>query len=1064
MEYGRLNAAQKQAVDAIDGPVLIVAGPGTGKTQLLSARVANILQKSDVYPDNILCLTFTNKAADNMKERLRELIGNDASSIVVRTFHGLAAHVMNRYPEYFWHGAKLSIAADAVQLEIIQRVLGSLPPDNPLSLKFAGQFTLIDDVSRSINLAKEAGLTPDKLRAIISANIEYIDQIEASMVELGNLRISGKSLDKIEGIVESLPDQPIEKLITPLLSLKTVIQQSFENAKTEAEKIGKNTPFSKWKSRWIQKNDGSYGMFDERARNNWWNALADAYELYRNQLHLRGFYDYADMLVEVIGQIEQNSDLRASLQEQFQYVLIDEFQDTNAAQLRLAHLIADHQELDQPNLMAVGDDDQSIFKFQGAELSNMLGFTRQYPASKIVILTDNYRSTQVVLDAADGIIKHARYRLVGHMENLSKDLKAVNPPKNKGALGHKIYRSREEQLNDLALLAGQLLEKGSVAILARHHASLRDISALLNRNHVPLSYEQSNDILQQPAIEQLFLILKILVATKKGNRSSVNEALSLALRHPMWGIEPKTLWTFALDQQTKHDWLSGLRLTSDKKLNKVGEWLEWLTGLSASEPLAVVIEYVLGLRDNDLLESPIKTYYLQSDKISDTYVGTLSALHVLRTLVGEFSASRTTKVEDFVQFVELMAGNNKVIADTSPFVSGTKCVELMTVHKAKGLEFDAVIIVDGTEQEWSPRVRGRIPPANLPLRPAEDDTDDYARLMYVAATRAKHTLIVGSYKLSVKNEDMASAASLSEFPKIDVRPLEGKELVTALEQSLLWPKLEQIDERELLLPRLKNFSINVSNLINFLDLSRGGPAYFKERSLLRLPQAKSPSAAMGTAIHSALEEAQLAANAGVSDIEVVLNKFKTALKNEGLPEQDYKKKLAEGERALKLFIQKWEWQFTPGAHPEYKVADVFCDQARLDGKLDVLDRTNGHALITDYKTGKPLNSLNVRAGEQGIKAWRHRLQLIFYALLVDIDPGIKVKGDSVCQMVYVESGSKNKLVLSYQPTKNELTRLGSLINAVWRHIQKLDFPDVDHYPPTADGIHKFEEDLLEGKI
>src|ERR1017187_7944583 len=118
--YRQLNEQQKQAVDAIDGPVLVVAGPGTGKTQLLSVRVANILQKTDTDASGILCLTFTNKAALNMRERLYQLIGSGSRNVVVRTFHSFAAEIMNQYPDYFWDGARLSVAPDAVQLEIIQ--------------------------------------------------------------------------------------------------------------------------------------------------------------------------------------------------------------------------------------------------------------------------------------------------------------------------------------------------------------------------------------------------------------------------------------------------------------------------------------------------------------------------------------------------------------------------------------------------------------------------------------------------------------------------------------------------------------------------------------------------------------------------------------------------------------------------------------------------------------------------------------------------------------------------------------------------------------------------------
>lgn len=1063
--YDSLNPKQKEAVNTIDGPLLVVAGPGTGKTQLLGARVANILRKTDVYPDNILCLTFTNKAADNMKQRLLDIIGSDAVSVVVNTFHGLAADVMNRHPEYFWHGARLLIAPDALQLEVMQRILSSLPPDHPLALKFAGQFTLVDDAAGAIKLAKEAGFTPDRLREIIKDNLKYINEIEPDFIELGQTRISPKTLPKIASLVEFLPKQSFATTTAALQSIQSVIQDSFQAGLEEAEKTGKTTPISRWKARWIQHVDDQYGLFNERRRNEWWLGVADAYEAYRGLLHSQGYYDFDDMLVEVISQIEKHADLKASLQEQFQYVLIDEFQDTNAAQIRLAHLIADHVDLPEPNIMAVGDDDQSIFKFQGAELSNMLRFTKDYKKAKRLVLTDNYRSTQSILDESAGIIAHAKYRLVNKLPNLAKDLRAAAAPSTKSNILHSSYRSREEQLVSTAKIAKDLLQKGnSVAILARRHSSLRDTAMILHQNHTPISYEQSNNILEQPVIEQLVLILKILVYLKRGEASRINELLSLTLRHPMWNIDGKKLWTFAVNQQKHYDWFLGLIESKDKKLKATGQWLEWLSGLSAKEPLAVIVEFVLGLRDNPDYKSPIKSYFLEQSAVTESRIEALSAVQLLRSLVSEFRMGKAAKVEDFVTFVEIMQVAGKPISDISPFVSGEKCVQLLTVHKAKGLEFDAVIVIDAVSSEWSPKNRGRLPPANLPLRPAEDDTDDYVRLMYVAATRAKHTLVINSYQYSDTGASVLAAVSLSRLPVTVMPAKTGKELVSVLKQSLAWPRLEQTDEKSILKPLLENYSINVSNLINFLDVTRGGPQYFKERNLLRLPSAKSPAASLGNAVHSALEEAQLLFNVRKFDFVTIINRFETSLLNEGLPEADYRQKLKEGRLILKNFVQKQNWQFSKGAKPEYRVADVHLGPARLSGKLDVLDNSGENTTISDYKTGRPQTSLNTKSGDAGVKAWRHRLQLIFYALLAELDPSIKIKGDLMCQMVYVEADSKSKQLLQYQPSDKDLQHLKLVLKAVWEHVQKLDFPDTSKYPADLAGITAFEQDLLDGKI
>jgi DNA helicase II / ATP-dependent DNA helicase PcrA len=155
--FGSLNKKQLQAVKQIDGPVLVIAGPGTGKTQLLSTRVAYILKTADVSPSNILCLTFTNKAAVNMKDRIIELAGPDGARVEAATFHSFAGNIMNSYPDYFWNAANLSIAPESLQLDIIETIVSKLPLDNPLALKFAGQFTLLNDIQNSIKLAKDAG-------------------------------------------------------------------------------------------------------------------------------------------------------------------------------------------------------------------------------------------------------------------------------------------------------------------------------------------------------------------------------------------------------------------------------------------------------------------------------------------------------------------------------------------------------------------------------------------------------------------------------------------------------------------------------------------------------------------------------------------------------------------------------------------------------------------------------------------------------------------------------------------------------------------------------------------
>ncbi|MBI3624175.1 ATP-dependent helicase [Candidatus Saccharibacteria bacterium] len=593
-EYKRLNAKQREAVDTIEGPVLVIAGPGTGKTQLLSLRVANILTRTDAAPENILCLTFTNKAANNMRERLLDLVGSASLRVMVKTFHSFAVEIMNRYPDYFWNGARLVTVPGTVQLEIIQSVLDKLPLRSPLARKFAGEYTAIADVQTGLRLVKEAGLTPEKLRALITANEKFIDLIEPKLIQLLDKPLRRQQLGSLQAGLETLPKQPINRLIAPLVSLDSVLVDSFSYAVHRDQEIGKLTNLSQWKQRWLQTVDGKKSMLNERKRNSWWLELATVYAGYRDMLHRQGYYDYADMLVEVISQLEQNPDMLSEVQEQFLYVLIDEFQDTNAAQLRIAHLVADHHTSNsQPNLMVVGDDDQSIFKFNGAELNNMLNFRQFYKLKKPIILTQNYRSSQAILDTAKRVAEMAHDRLVTREPDLNKNLVAARPPRQTGLITHFRYPTRQHQLAAVAKeIERRFSPRNSVAVLARGHDSLRRLAVMLLESGIDVRYEQRNNVLEHEAVQHIHIMAKIVTAIQAGDEETVNTYLPQLLQHPMWRVKATTLWQLAVANHHQPHWLHSLLHHSNKQLQKLANWLLWLSGQSSEAPLPVMIEYV----------------------------------------------------------------------------------------------------------------------------------------------------------------------------------------------------------------------------------------------------------------------------------------------------------------------------------------------------------------------------------------------------------------------------------------------------------------------------------------
>jgi DNA helicase-2/ATP-dependent DNA helicase PcrA len=1067
-EYAKLNPTQKLAVNATEGAVLVIAGPGTGKTQLLSMRVATILRTTDTLPGNILCLTFTNKAALNMQQRLTRLIGSTGQKVMIKTFHSFAAEIMNLYPQYFWNGAALANVPDAVQLEIITDILSGLPLDNPLALKFAGQFTAVKSVLGALKESKEAGLTPDKLRTLIRANLSYIDEVEEQLVDICAERLSYKTLDELALQIDELPEQATDELTRPLISLSTVIREDFEKAHSLDEGTSKTKNTGDWKRRWLQSVDGQKGMHAERERNEWWLKLADVYEAYRGVLHERGYYDYSDMIIEVIAQLEQKPDMRADAQERFQYVLIDEFQDTNAAQLRLAHLVADHPVAESnPNIMAVGDDDQSIYKFNGAELSNMRSFKRSYPATREFVLTGNYRSSQAVLDFSAQVIEQVAERLTSTDPSLSKVLVAKNPPGSKSTIRHTIYPTKEHEYYGLAeRIASVKASGGSVAVLARGHDSLKAVAHTLHQAGVPIRYEQSENILLQPMIVEISYICEIIVALAAGDEPTVNRFLPQLLAHKAWQISPLELWQLALKNRYQPHWIESLLASKNQQAETIAHWLLWLALETETEPLPRILELVIGLSASEHLTSPLRRYYLEANAIDTPYLASISAARKLLGLAQEFCEQGEATVASFVRLLHVSEDNGRSITDESLFVTADDAVELLSIHKAKGLEFDSVFVVDAQESVWKPKTTGRRPPANLPLKPSGDDFDDYVRLMFVAVTRAKRDIYISSYAVGAAGEEVLPSAIIRDIlPGTVIDYKRAGDPTTILESALRWPRLEGSEETELLKHILDDYALSPSAYLDFLDVAKGGPQYFLAKHLLKLPEAATNSAAFGSAVHSALERAQQLVSEGSFELGAVLTSYEKALAQQQLSQVDFDRYLIHGQQVISRLFEDYGVRLLPSGWAEAKLT-LTLEGAKLSGKLDRLDiDPETLALtITDYKTGNPLSSFQTRNKVIQIKAWRHRTQLQLYALMVQASGQYKYKGPVTTQMMYVEAETDKDLTRQLVPEVADLDRLTKLVGIVYERITTHNLPDVRHYSEDFDGIHKFENDLLSGTI
>ena len=436
--YKSLNSAQKKAVDTIDGPVMVIAGPGSGKTELLSLRVGNILKAGTARASNILLLTFTETAARNMRERLESLIGPDAFRVAIYTFHGFCTDIIGRYPEYFWNGAHYKPASDLVQSEILESIFKRLPHKHILgSFHPEMGYSYLKEAQIRIKDIKKGGLTPERFKELLEENEKSLDALNKIVQKDLPERIGKDSIAAFERMKLAFEKEGS--------NVASMYAKSIEHALTDCEVTEKTTPLSVWKTEYTGKDEDGTRVLKDCLQLPKLYALTEIYAEYQKALHAEGYFDYEDMILQVVGELERNVTLRTELEEQYQYIMVDEFQDTNNAQLSLVKAISSNPVHEgRPNVCMVGDDDQAIYKFQGAEISNIHSFRELYKDVEVIVLTENYRSTQAVLDFARAIVLQGVNRLETRYKEIRKDLKAKNTSLPSGAISTFSFGSEEE--------------------------------------------------------------------------------------------------------------------------------------------------------------------------------------------------------------------------------------------------------------------------------------------------------------------------------------------------------------------------------------------------------------------------------------------------------------------------------------------------------------------------------------------------------------------------------------------------------------------------------------------
>jgi ATP-dependent DNA helicase UvrD/PcrA len=599
-----LNEPQREAVLHGEGPLLILAGAGSGKTRVLTHRIAHLVGSGQARPGEILAITFTNKAAQEMRERVEQLVGNRARAMWVMTFHSACARILRAEAEKLGYTRGFTIYDEGDSLRLVKACIDELDIDPK---RFAPR-----GIRRQISDAKNALLDAEAYRLKVST------------------------------------------------------------------------------------------FFEQTA--------ADVYDLYEKRLHAANAMDFDDLLFRAVNLFELYEEVRDRYRRSFRFVLVDEYQDTNRAQYRWLQLLTEESR----NLCVVGDDDQSVYGFRGADIQNILGFERDFPDAEVVKLEQNYRSTQTILNASNGVIANNRQR---KDKFLWSELGAGDPVH---------VRELEDEHAEARFVVSEierLVEQGEsrdeIAVFYRTNAQSRVLEDMLVRYGVGYQVIGGTRFYERAEIKDALAYLTLLV------NPADTVAFGRAVNSPRRGIGSTTqgrlvgyantigepIWDVAAEPES----VPGLAAAAVKAVGRF---------MSVMERLRERVESGAGVGDvlAETLEETGYTEALQAERTIEAQ-GRLENLEELVGVAREYDATAEEgSVEEFLQQLALFSEQDNLRDDEG-------IVTLMTLHNAKGLEFGIVFII-GLEDGVFPHMRAI----------EAGDLEEERRLAYVGITRAKREL------------------------------------------------------------------------------------------------------------------------------------------------------------------------------------------------------------------------------------------------------------------------------------------------------------------------------------
>ena len=1104
--YTKLAPEQKKAVDTIDGPVLVIAGPGTGKTQLLALRAANILKKTDTAPQNILCLTYTEVGARNMRLRLAQFIDKAAYDIQISTYHGFGSEIIRNYAEYFTEFDDEQPVDKIGQNVIMHEIYKELPATNVL---WNSRVYLKDSID-FISEAKRARLFPDDLRKIANDNDAFIQNTKEKVAEiLSNVQ---KMIPSVipqfshlnDYLNEIAKDATTYKSITPISYLA---KEDLEDAISQAIETRKTPALTAWKNKWLAKDDKDCWIFNGKRENKKVRAGADIYEMYLKKLSEKKLFDFDDMILRAIHAIRENDELRFTLQEKYQYIMLDEFQDTNLSQLELIELLTDNPVNEgRPDILAVGDDDQAIYSFQGANLGNMLSFHKMYRDVTTITLKDNWRSHEDILNISENISSQIEERLHKGLGFSDKKLQAMNGnlPKISRVERHN-FKSDIAQFSWVAQQIKNEIESGTkpsdIAIIAPKHKYLEPLVPYLKLLNIPIRYDKRENVFDDSHIQSLVVMTQLVIALRDNKTQEANSLWPAVLSAPEWKIPTSNIWKLSWAanknyyENGENNWQA--LMMEDEKFKLIALFFAQLASASNTLTLEMILDYLTGVTPLIINEietpeytSPYFEYYFGKQNREEdpaAFMQLLSNLTVLRQHLRNYKKTEASPltIDDFIEFVKAYEDAGEKLLNTTPYHSSDNAVQLLTAYGAKGLEFGAVFTLATVDEVWGMKARSNGNRISLPvnlkiIRQSGRTKDERKRLFFVALTRAKHMLIMTSYEQDFSGRTTTPLEFLAESQLDDSQispylPGKMKQVIQSDSNELTIEEIETYwhakhlkalsDEKlnTLIKPQLETFQLSATHLNSFTDLEYGGPESFYLNTILRFPKAPSISGLYGSAIHETLESLHniLRKEGELPDVDRTIDIFEKKLKSQRLLPRDFSQQFSRGKRALEHFLPWWWHNFNPSNEAEINLKNEgsFIGEAHLSGKLDqlVINHDDYEIGVIDYKTGTPIEKWDT-----SIKIHKYKQQLLFYKLLLESSHSYEKYTVTSGRLVFVEPDDDDQMhELSLHYDDKDIIRMKKLVQAVWNCIMKLEIPSTDNFEKNAKGTVAFENWLIE---